>query len=360
MKFDVVTIGGAVFDLFIRPEKESILRVDTKRGSHAFLAFPHGEKLEIGEIHREFGGGASNVAVNVSVMGLKSAIVARVGGDYYGKEIIKNLKKNKVAIDGIDLTRNEKSGFSIIINSYDGERTVLYCRGVNNSTPKKAITKLAGSGKWIHITSLPSDSDNLFKLIVGLKKKRKSLKVSWNPGAHQLKNGYAHYKNFLKNVDVLMLNREELELFSHMKSHRYNKATQKKIMDTCHEQMISQESDSLSYVYDICKSAKKILSLGVKTVVVTDGRRGAQLFEKDNHFYIPCGENSPVATLGAGDAFCSGFIAGILYSGESRTALQYATLNAGSVVSKFGAQKGIMKKKELEKGLGKLPILKLG
>ena len=90
MKFDVVTIGSAVFDLFIRPEKESIFCMDTKGGTHTFLAFPHGEKLEIGDIHREFGGGASNVAVNASVMGLKSVVVARIADDYYGKDIIKN------------------------------------------------------------------------------------------------------------------------------------------------------------------------------------------------------------------------------------------------------------------------------
>ena len=168
-----------------------------------------------------------------------------------------------------------------------------------------------------------------------------------------------YFKKFLKNVDVLFLNREELELFSHTKSCRYSKSVQRKIMNTCHEKMISKENDSLSYIYDIRKPVKKLLEVGVKMVVVTDGRRGAQYFDKNNHLFIPCGENTPVATLGAGDAFCSGFIAGMIYHGDFKIALECATLNAGSVVSKFGAQKGIMKKKGLEKRLGEFPILEM-
>ncbi len=357
MKFDVVTIGSAVFDLFLRPEKESIFHMDTKGGSHTFLAFPHGEKLEIGDIHREFGGGASNVAVNVSVMGLKSAIVARIADDHYGNNIVKNFKKQKVCIDGLELIKNEKSGFSVIINSYDGERTVLYSRGVNNLSPKKSISKMISNGKWVHITSLPDDIDVLLDTVLKGKKKRKGLKISWNPGTHQLKKGFMYFKRFLNKTDVLFLNREELELFSHTKSCRYKKSIQKKIINSYHEKMVSHKKDSLFCVYDIRKPVRKLLQAGVKVVVVTDGRRGAQYFDKNNHFFVPCGENTPVATLGAGDAFCSGFIAGMIYSEELQIALKYATLNAGSVVSKFGAQEGIMKRKELEKKIDEFQVL---
>jgi ribokinase len=358
MKYDVLTIGGAVFDLFIRPEKESILRIDTKRDLHTFLAFPHGSKLEIDDIHEEFGGGAANVAVNVSVMGLKSAILARIGDDYYGNEIQKNLKKHKVSTDGIQVASNQKSGFSIIVNSYDGERTVLYSRGANNEIPKLS-KKLLQSAGWVHITSLPPDADKFFKELTSYKKKNRSLKISWNPGTHQLKHGYDHFRSFLSVVDVLFLNRDEVDRFTRTKSKRYDKKTQKKIVDTCHDYMVSHEDDFLSYVYDVRSSAKKLLKMGVKMLVITDGRRGAQLFESKNHYYIPCGQNKPVATLGAGDSFCSGFVAGMIFASDPQVAVQYATLNAGSVVSQFGAQKGIMKKRDLENNLGKIPVLKM-
>lgn len=356
MKYDVATIGGAVFDLFIRPEKESILRIDTREGHKMFLAFPHGEKLEIDDIHQEFGGGAANVAVGVSTMGLRSAVAARVGADYYGKEILRNLKTHKVSVDAVEVVKDKKSGFSIIINSYDGERTVLYSRGANDVSPQGNISKFVTQGTWVHITSLPKDSDVVFKQLTVAKKKRPKLMISWNPGAHQFRQGLSHFRKFFPLVDVLFLNREEIEAFFGKKTKRYARKIQKEIMTVCHDNLVAGD-DFLSLVYDVSGLAKRFLTAGVKRVVVTDGRRGSQYFDTSHHYYVPCGESKPVSTLGAGDAFCSGFIAGMIYTKNEKTALAYGTVNAGSVVSSFGAQKGILTKMELGRRAVSLPVL---
>ena len=50
-----------------------------------------------------------------------------------------------------------------------------------------------------------------------------------------------------------------------------------------------------------------------------------------------------VERTGAGDAWCSGFVSELIKNGDMIKAIQFATANASSVVTKFGARAGILK-----------------
>jgi len=56
-----------------------------------------------------------------------------------------------------------------------------------------------------------------------------------------------------------------------------------------------------------------------------------------------------VSTLGAGDAFGSTFVAGLLRSqGDVAQSLRQASINAAAVVSVFGAKRGLLSLADLE------------
>jgi ribokinase len=349
-------VGGAVFDLFIRPEQEKIIQLTDGKSTDDYLAFPHGQKLEIDDIHMEFGGGATNCAVNLSVMGFRTALVARIGDDHYGNEILANLAKYRVDASQVEVVQNGRSGFSVIINSFDGERTVFYSRGVNDTPVKKFLSSFTHFDS-VHVTSLPKKSSGIFKNILKGRHKQKRLFLSWNPGYFQLKEGMALYKSFLKQLDVIFLNKEELTQFTGIPVRLYDNKTQAAVLLHCKSCLKKISKDDSFQIYDLHKAATKLVSAGVKMVVVTDSRRGAQIFFKKDHWFIPAGETKPVATLGAGDAFCSGFLAGYFSHRDPLKALEYATYNAGSVVGKYGAQQGILTLKQMEAKLGSLPLM---
>jgi sugar/nucleoside kinase (ribokinase family) len=56
------------------------------------------------------------------------------------------------------------------------------------------------------------------------------------------------------------------------------------------------------------------------------------------------------STLGAGDAFGSTFVAGLMrHEGDLAAALREASINAASVVSVFGAKRGLLDLAELKR-----------
>jgi len=107
---------------------------------------------------------------------------------------------------------------------------------------------------------------------------------------------------------------------------------------------------------------KMISYLGPKIVVVTDGVKGAYAYNGDEAWFMPPypDPKPPFERTGAGDAFGSGFVAGLAHKRENcekglcRTdnieyAIRLASANATSVVEQIGAKKGILTKEEFEK-----------
>ncbi|MBT7867591.1 MAG: carbohydrate kinase family protein, partial [Opitutales bacterium] len=84
MKFDVITIGSAVKDVFVQSDKFYVEESDRFPGSED-ACFVLGGKIEIDEPIFGSGGGATNAAATFAKLGLKAATIAKVGSDDTGK-----------------------------------------------------------------------------------------------------------------------------------------------------------------------------------------------------------------------------------------------------------------------------------
>src|SRR3989338_8986820 len=93
--FDIITIGSATRDVLLKAEGFEI-RKHEDSPSGVEQCFPLGSKIEIKEIVFTTGGGAANAAVTFSRQGFKTACVSAVGEDLNGREIVKELKREKV------------------------------------------------------------------------------------------------------------------------------------------------------------------------------------------------------------------------------------------------------------------------
>ncbi|RMD58192.1 hypothetical protein D6833_13145, partial [Candidatus Parcubacteria bacterium] len=99
--FDVVTVGTATRDVFLRSELFRVFR-DPKHleriGVTTGVAqcFALGSKIEVGAPIYEVGGGAANAAVTFQRQGFATAVVAEVGDDAAAKEVQRDLQKRGV------------------------------------------------------------------------------------------------------------------------------------------------------------------------------------------------------------------------------------------------------------------------
>ena len=90
---------------------------------------------------------------------------------------------------------------------------------------------------------------------------------------------------------------------------------------------------------DAEEAAQKLISSGVKNVIVTLGKRGCDLYNAGGIKHFPTYENiRPVDTVGAGDCFTGSLAGGLKICKNLGKAIEFATAAASLKISKMGAQ----------------------
>jgi len=317
MKFDVVTFGSAFVDVYLESPDFKVVKSDKIKGGIGMCEV-YGGKIGIKKMTITTGGGATNNAVGFERLGLQTAAVCCVGDDDWGLFVRKKLFSEGVSPLYVQISKKVQTSYSTILVTQDGGRTILVYRGASNylSWHKVAWGKL--SARWFHVSSLGGDLALLTKVIRTAE--NKGIKVSLNPGRHEIKS--ARLLSFLPHLEVLLLNQKEAE------------------------QLLKVEGREAV--------AGKIDKLGPKIVVVTQGRKGAYLWSaktgivRQGIFSVKTREET-----GAGDAFGTGFTAGLLQGRTPQEALKMGAANSASIVTKVGPKQGLLFGPEVNKWLKK-------
>ncbi|MCX6702600.1 MAG: carbohydrate kinase family protein [Candidatus Wolfebacteria bacterium] len=342
--FDIITIGTATKDVFLRSPFFKILK-DPEHLKK--IGFPSGEaqcfalggKVEVDEPVFMTGGGATNTAVTFSRQGFKTAALIKIGEDDSGEEILSELEKEGIKIFAVK-DKKIPTGYDTILLSSGGERTILVYRGAGDSWDIKDIPLRKLKARWAYIVpgNIPFD---VVEYLIGYLSER-GVSIAINPSKKLIQKGLSGLKNILSKSQVVILNREEA---SYLTGADYG--DKKKIFS--------------------------VLDEAVKGIIVmTDGANGLEI--SDGFKIYEAGifkEREVVDRTGAGDAFGSGFVAGLIKrlkdckisklqnsdGGKSaicgqQLAIEYAirlgSANATSVIEKIGAKPGILTKTEFE------------
>jgi sugar/nucleoside kinase (ribokinase family) len=120
----------------------------------------------------------------------------------------------------------------------------------------------------------------------------------------------------------------------------------KKVLGMVDVLMINDsEARELSGEFSLVKSAKRILQMGPKFLVIKKGEHGALLFHDDHVFFAPALPLEDVFDpTGAGDSFAGGFIGHIAKTKDisfenMKTAIIVGSALASFCVEKFGPQR---------------------
>lgn len=312
--FDIISIGSATVDIFVQSDR-FVVKKDKTFPSGSSLSVDFSSKPEISQFLISSGGGATNSSVSFSRLGLKSAPLSLVGNDLLKNYIISDLKDANVPTTFLASSPKEKTDFAVILVAPNGGRTILVNRGPSHLEEKHISFSKIKDTRWFYITSLEGNIDLLEKLI-GFAKEH-GIKIALNPGSREISQ-VAKLLPLLKFVNFLLLNRQEAE------------------------SLICQSFNQKSFF-------KKIQSLGPLHTAITCGRRGAHLLDQQNNHYSPIIPSKTIDETGAGDAFGSTFVAGLVYQLSPDQALFWAMKNSASVVSSFGAKTTLLTLSQIKK-----------
>ncbi len=313
MIYDVVSVGSATQDVFLIQKDVQILS-SKKFATGQAECFALGAKVELDSVIFDTGGGATNAAVTLRRSGLKTAVVCRVGYDPAGHEVLRVLKHERVDCRYIHQDHEHGTAYSSIMLTPEGERTVLVYRGASSHFVWDDFPIHGLKTKWLYVTSLGGNRD-FFNHLIDWATFYK-VRVMWNPGMKELEWGWETIELFGATVDILLINREEAAMLT------------KKLID------------NIQGIYHTLHRSN------YKTILVTDGKRGALAWsEKGDRYVVEPTGSKPINTTGAGDAFGSAFLAGLFkFKHDLPMALRLASYNSGSVVMEMGPKHGIMKK----------------
>ncbi len=305
---DVLTVGNAVLDVFlsIHDENDQISLDSTSRK----LCIPYGEKILVDKCTFMLGGNATNVAVGLRRLGLRCALMAEIGMDEFSAKILNILRKEEVVTDYIK--RGEKESSMTIGINFQGERTLF----VEHQSREHDFRFAHIETSWIYLTSLGNKWHHVYRNVSDYLASHPEVKLAFNPGSIQYKEGIESFAYLLPQTRVLFVNKEE--------------AIRLVKIDQSIEELLFSLSE-----------------MGVKIVVITDGKNGSYVFSEGKIYHqesIPC---KVVERTGAGDAYASGMLAGIIYGKSIPESMKWGAKNAASVIEQIGAQQGLLSLQEM-------------
>lgn len=306
MKYDVACIGILVADVIAKP-------VDR---------IPEPGLLErIGSIETFTGGCAMSAGIDMSKIGLKTAVLGKVGNDSFGEFLRDALKEHDVSVDGVAVDPSVQTSASIVLSSSSGERSFLHCVGANGTFGYEDVNwdVLADSRIVFVAGTMLMDAFDGEPCARVLKKAKEMGKITVLDTAWDSKGRWMSVLGpCLPYVDVFLPSIDEAK--------------------------------ALSGKEDLDEIAECFFDHGVKHVAIKNGRHGCYLREtRDSEpLLLPTYTKAPrVDTTGAGDSFCAGFLTGLAKGLSFEECGKFANAVGTFCVGAKGATTGIRPYEEI-------------
>jgi ribokinase len=286
-EIDLTTVGHVLLDIrmlverFPGPDEEAVI-LDQRRG---------------------VGGSAANTAIAGARLGLRTAVIAKIGLDQFARIVVDELLREKVNVSGIRISLTSPTGFSIVVRDKAGQIIIYGFKGAAEELqPNELNIDLIAKAKAIHIASLRLDTSRR----AACEAHSRGKLVSWDPGRVLAGLGLGKVSDILECVDIALVNRIEARMLTGSDDYR--------------------------------RAARLILERGPRIVIVKLGSQGAYMLTESLEVSEPAYPVEKVVdTTGAGDTFAAAFLAAYLWGWNPRQALQLASMAAALKVARLGS-----------------------
>ena len=297
----IAVVGSANIDLTTFTEKFP------KAGETIF-----GQKFDLG-----FGGKGANQAVASRLCGADVFMVARVGSDLFGPATIQNFKKLGIDATHVKQIQGVSSGVAPIFVEPNGQNRIWVVKGANDLLKPADVEAAADLLKTVDCIVLQFEIP-LETVYYSVSFARKNgIRCIVNPAPAQPAD-----MNALAGLDYFVPNESEAETITGMPVRNVDEAK---------------------------KCAEKLLSAGVKRVIITLGANGSLLASREAMEHIAAFSVKSVDSTGAGDAFIGSFAVFLGEGLQEKEALARANLYAALSTTKVGTQKSFLRRPDFVK-----------
>jgi ribokinase len=271
------------------------------------LALP-GREIGVVSATRQPGGSAANTIVGLARLGVRTGFLGTVGNDREGSQLLDDLRREDVDVHGITISEGDTGSALIFIDSL-GERAIYVLPSVNDAffTENHDYAKQA---EILHVSSFMGIDQFRMQISYVRHLRRSRTKISFSPGSIYAKLGLDQLKPLIERTFTLFLNKEE-----------------------------AQHLTGSARVED----AAALLDLGADIITVTLGDAGAYVATRSESLYVAPYASQITDTVGAGDAFATGFLYGQLTGKDLHQSGLYGNFMASKSVAQLGGRKGLLR-----------------
>jgi ribokinase len=297
---EIVVVGSANFDMVVKAERLP----------------KEGETMLVSNLKFFPGGKGANQAVAVARMGPRTSLVGAVGSDIIGDFLLRGLKVEGIDTTGVRRDPGRATGSAFIMLFPNGNNCIAVDPAANFSlTPadiERAKDVIERADALSTVLEIPLEA-----VEAALRLARKAGKLT------VLDAGPPRYcpREILALADVVSPNETEL---AHLTG----------------EEVRGRVSAR--------EAAEKLLSLGVKTLVLKLGGDGSMLVTSKKSKHFPACKVDAVDPTAAGDAFTAALTVELAAGHDLEHAIRFANCAGALAASRLGAQPSLPTRLEVE------------
>lgn len=301
MKKKILVIGSLNMDMVTRMEQMPLL----------------GETVLGNELQQIPGGKGANQACAAGGLGGDVTMLGCVGKDESGEALLRELEKRHVKTQYMKTSDNNKTGTAIIYLNSHGNNSIVVIQGANlecDTAYLKQMDECFQTCDYI-LLQMEIPTESIYYAVTRGKELGKTVLLNPAPAPDSIP------AEIIKKIDYLTPNETELMKLSGMPG---------------------MDMDAVQ------KAAQKLISGGVKNVIVTLGDKGCLLVNADACIAFPARKVQAVDTTAAGDCFNGAFLTALAEGKCVREAIIFANTASSIVVTKKGAISSIPDREEVE------------
>ncbi len=270
------------------------------------------------------GGKGANQACAVGRIGAKTVegyMIGRVGYDLFADQLKASLSAAGVDVSAVHSTKGQPTGVAMIWVDQRGQNSIVVASGANHAM---TVTEVSG-----HRAVFQGARYALFQLEVPLPVVAAGLSVARQMAVRTILDPAPAQPlpaDLLANVDVLTPNEQEANLLLGRPPGRIEENEYRRV-------------------------AGALRGLGVRSVILKLGSRGALYFDGDVEIFQPVFAVDAVDATAAGDIFNGALAVGLAEGKPMQVALRFAAAAAAISVTRIGAQSSVPLRSEVEEFL---------
>jgi sugar/nucleoside kinase (ribokinase family) len=310
-KYDICGIGNPLVDILVYIDEDFLHTHGLNKGIMHLIDWKRRERLleliREKNIIMEAGGSCPNTLAALGLLGLRVALMGKIGDDDLGRVFEEKITAKHV--NSFLQKCKEKTGTSIILITPDKERTMnTHLSACREYSDDDLPLEVIDNSRFFYFTGYMWDTETQKAAVEKAiqRAKERGLQIIFDAADPFAVERYR--EDFLSlishSVDIVVANAQEAQIFTGE---------------------------------NIEKCVKK-LGTHTRISVVKNGAENTHIFSDGMHIKVPSFHTDVRDTTGAGDAFSAGFIYGLIKGHSLRTCGKIASFVASKTIEKIGAQ----------------------